>query len=88
MSSVPLLVSENDIKKNSRYFIVKEPGLKGKHDIPTVIFRNKSGTEQLKIVLDSKEALKSYPVNSVFVMTLTAQPQLNGEDLGEQDEDE
>jgi hypothetical protein len=81
-------MAEEKPQKITRQFIVKEPGLKGKHDTPTVIFRNATGTEQLKIVLGSKSLLKDYPVNAVFVMDLTIHPQLSGDDLEEKEEEE
>jgi hypothetical protein len=52
-------MAEEKPQKITRQFIVKEPGLKGKHDTPTVIFRNATGTEQLKIVLGSKSFILS-----------------------------
>lgn len=54
----------------TREFIVKEVGLKGKHDVPTVILKNATQTEQLKIVFDSESALNDYEINDVLTLKL------------------
>ncbi len=54
----------------TREFIVKEVGLKGKHDVPTVILRNATQTEQIKIVFDSETALGQFEINDVLTMKL------------------
>ena len=51
----------------TRTFYVKNVGVTGKHDTPTVTMENGGKTEKIKIVFEDKKALRDFNVDDEFV---------------------